>query len=441
MTKTNGSESTKKLQWWQLSLIGVGCIIGTGFFLGSSLAIRNAGPAVLVAFILAAIGTYIVFQALAKLTAAHPEKGSFRSYAKKAFGRWAGFSNGWVYWSSELLIMGSQLTALAIFSQYWFPNLPLWLLSTIFGVLGIGVICTGVAGFERVENIFAVIKTAAIFMFIIIAILPLTGLLSESRPEQSLHLGYTELFPEGLTGVWTALLFAFYAFGGIEVMGIMANELKDPKDASKSGRIMLFLLGIIYVVSLGLALFLIPWEQFNPDESPFITALIPFHLSFAPHVFNGALIIAGFSTMVASLYAITSILATLSEDGDAPAYFAVKGKRDVPIHALFLTISGLGASILVALLLPEKVFEYLTTAAGLMLLYNWLFILFSYKKLMNLTKVERVTRGAGILLIAAAVSGTFFDSVSRIGFFISLMFLVVISTITFMMRKKWRHQQ
>ncbi|WP_163526992.1 amino acid permease [Halobacillus ihumii] len=441
MTKTKSSDHTKKLQWWQLSLIGVGCIIGTGFFLGSSLAIRNAGPAVLVAFILAAIGTYIVFQALAKLTAEHPEKGSFRSYAKKAFGRWAGFSNGWVYWSSELLIMGSQLTALAIFSQYWFPNLPLWLLSTIFGVLGIGVICTGVAGFERVENIFAIIKTAAIFMFIIIAILALTGVLSESRPEQTLHFGYTELFPQGLTGVWTALLFAFYAFGGIEVMGIMANELKDPKDASKSGRIMLFLLGIIYVVSLGLALFLIPWKQFNPDESPFITALTPFHLSFVPHVFNGALIIAGFSTMVASLYAITSILATLSEDGDAPAYFAAKSKRDVPIHALFLTISGLGASILVALLLPEKVFEYLTTAAGLMLLYNWLFILFSYKKLMKLNAVERVTRGAGIMLIIAAVSGTLFDSVSRTGFFISLMFLVVISTITFMMRKKWRHQQ
>ncbi|UOR11555.1 amino acid permease [Halobacillus amylolyticus] len=432
------TKKDKKLQWWQLSLIGVGCTIGTGFFLGSSLAIESSGPAVVFVFILAAIGTYIVFQALAKMTAEHPEKGSFRSYAKKAYGRWAGFSNGWVYWSSELLIMGSQLTALAIFSQYWFPNLPLWLLSTIFGVLGIGVIFTGVSGFERVENIFAVIKTAAIFMFIVIAVLALSGVIDGSPPERTVRMSFDGLFPEGLTGVWAALLYAFYAFGGIEVMGIMANELKNPKDASKSGRVMLILLGIIYVVSLGLALFLITWDKFNADESPFITALSQSDLAFVPHVFNGALIIAGFSTMVASLYAITTILATLSEDGDAPAFFAAKGKRDVPIHSLYLTIGGLGLSILVALLLPEKIFEYLTTAAGLMLLYNWLFILFSYKKLMELTKADRVKRFVGILLIAAAVSGTLFDSTSRIGFFISLVFLLVIGTITFLMGKRWR---
>ncbi|UOQ94510.1 amino acid permease [Halobacillus shinanisalinarum] len=434
----NKQTKDKKLQWWQLSLIGVGCTIGTGFFLGSSLAIESSGPAVVFVFILAAIGTYIVFQALAKMTAEHPEKGSFRSYAKKAYGRWAGFSNGWVYWSSELLIMGSQLTALAIFSQYWFPNLPLWLLSTIFGVLGIGVIFTGVSGFERVENIFAVIKTAAIFMFIVIAALALSGVINGNPSEQTVSMSFDGLFPEGLTGVWAALLYAFYAFGGIEVMGIMANELKNPKDASKSGRVMLILLGIIYVVSLGLALLLITWDKFNADESPFITALSQSDLAFVPHVFNGALIIAGFSTMVASLYAITTILATLSEDGDAPAFFAAKGKRGVPIHSLFLTIGGLCLSILVALLLPEKIFEYLTTAAGLMLLYNWLFILFSYKKLMKLTTADHVKRFVGILLIAAAVSGTLFDSTSRIGFFISLVFLLVIGTITFLMRKRWQ---
>ncbi|MFC7062106.1 amino acid permease [Halobacillus seohaensis] len=435
---TKKSEKNKKLSWWQLSLIGVGCTIGTGFFLGSSLAINRGGPGVIFVFLLAAIGTYIVFQALAKMTAEHPEKGSFRSYAKKAYGRWAGFSNGWVYWSSELLIMGSQLTALAIFSQFWFPNLPLWMLSTVFGVLGIGVIFTGVAGFERVENIFAVIKTAAIFMFIVIAVLALTGTLSGGRPDPTMSMGFDGLFPMGITGIWAALLYAFYAFGGIEVMGIMANELKDPKDASKSGRFMLILLAFVYVVSLGLALFLVSWKKFNADESPFITALNQYDLSFVPHVFNGALIIAGFSTMVASLYAITTILATLAEDGDAPAFFAKTGKRGVPIHSLILTIGGLALSIFVALLLPEKIFEYLTTAAGLMLLYNWLFILLSYKKLMKLTTAERIKRLVGFTLIAAAISGTMFDSTSRIGFFISLLFLLVISIITLIMRKKWQ---
>ncbi|SFF54885.1 L-asparagine transporter [Halobacillus alkaliphilus] len=429
----------KKIQWWQLSLIGVGCTIGTGFFLGSALALKRGGPAVLLIFLLAAIGTYVVFDALSAMTAEDPQKGSFRAYAKKAYGRWAGFSNGWVYWSSELLIMGSQLTALAIFAQFWFPNVPLWVSSSVFGVLGIGVIITGVSGFERFENIFGVMKIAAILMFIIIAFLAVGGVLKGGQPDPSFTWDNKGLLPLGLTGLWAASIYVFYSFGGIEVMGIMANELKNPKDAPKSGTFMLSLLTTIYVVSIGLALWLVPYTKFNGDESPFITALSKYDLSFVPHAFNGALIIGGFSTMVASLYGITTILTSLSEDGDAPKFFSKTGPRKVPYYAVLLTIGGLIASIIVALLLPEKIYEYLTTAAGLMLLYIWLFILFSYNKIMELTSFKRVKRLIGLVLILLAVSGTLLNKTSRIGFFVSLGFLLVIGIVTMIMKKKWKH--
>src|ERR1700719_151260 len=112
----------EKLKWWQLSLTGVGCTIGTGYFLGSSIGIKETGPSIVISFVLAALGTYIVFNQLAKMTAKDPQDGSFCYYAKKAYGRWAGFSCGWNYWSSNILIMGSQLTALSILSKFWFPH-------------------------------------------------------------------------------------------------------------------------------------------------------------------------------------------------------------------------------------------------------------------------------------------------------------------------------
>ncbi|MFP3441464.1 hypothetical protein R0K18_27420, partial [Pantoea sp. SIMBA_133] len=90
------------------------------------------------------------------------------------------------------------------------------------------------------------------------------------------------------------------------------------------------------------------------------------------------LIIAGFSTMVASLYAVTTMLVTLAEENDAPAIFAKKSRK-ISLPAFGLTTLVVILSIGVALLLPENIFEYLTTAAGLMLLYNWMFILFSYR--------------------------------------------------------------
>ncbi|MYL49088.1 amino acid permease [Halobacillus litoralis] len=424
-----------KLSWWQLSFIGIGCIIGTGFFLGSSIAIEKAGPAVLLAYLLAGVGTYIVFRSLAAMTANHPEKGSFRTYAKQAFGPWAGFSNGWVYWSSEMLIMGSQLTALAIFAQFWFEKIPLWMLACVFSVLGLLVIWLGVQQVERMENVFGLIKISAIVMFILIAILAMTGVIGGGGPEAVTNPVST-FFDGEWSGLWIALLYAFYAFGGIEVMGLMANELKDPKDAPKSGTLMLIVLTGVYVAAFYFVITLTSWKNISTEESPFLTALTEYSLPWVPHVFNSVLIIAGFSTMVASLYAVTTMLMTLSEEGDAPGIFAEKEEGKVSKPAFLLTIGVVILSIILAVLLPDRIFEYVTTAAGLMLLYNWVFILLSYRKLMVKGKKGTALVFFGISLIVVAVTGTWIDSMTRIGFLVSLFFLVIIAIATWVKQKK-----
>ncbi|MGM7700445.1 amino acid permease [Pseudalkalibacillus sp. Hm43] len=423
-------EQHPELTWWKLSLIGVGCIIGTGFFLGSSIAIDKSGPAVIIAFILAAIGTYIVFDAMARMTVEYPEKGSFRTFAKKAFGKETGFGTGWVFWTSETLIMGSQLTALAIFTQFWFPGMPLWLLATIYAVIGLAIILMGVDDFERVENLFGIIKVAAIVMFIIIGLLALFGVLDVTGGKT--ERGVLDVFFEkGTLGLWAALIYAFYTFGGIEVMGLMATELKDKNDAPKSGRLMLIVLSIMYVVAIGLVLLLVSWKDVTKDESPFMTALNDYNLPFVPHIFNGMLIIAGFSTMVAALFAVTTMIVTLAKDGDAPCLFAKKGRLSVPLPALALTAGGLGASIIISLIFPGKIYEYITTAAGLMLLYTWFLILLSFWKLMKKNMWDQIKMYVGAILILLAVSGTLLDGTSRPGFYVSLLFLLIIGGTAF----------
>jgi len=434
------AEEHNKLKWWQLSLFGVGCTIGTGFFLGSSLAIKMTGPSILIDFVIAAIGTYFVFDALSKMTALEPLEGGFRSYAKKAFGRWAGFSSGWTYWCSEMLIAGSQMTALAIFSRFWFPKVPLWLFAAGYAILGLAVILIGVGVLNKLENILAVLKIAAILMFVMIALLAIFGVIDSSRAIEYPN-SRKDFFPNGMTGLWSAVIFAFYAFGGIEILGLMATRLQDSKEAPKAGRAMLFLLVFIYVLSIGLAVMLVSWHQFNEKESPFVIALDAYHLSFVPHVFNGALIIAGFSTMTASLYGVTSILVTLGEEGDAPRKFSKKGKLKIPLSTLLLTMLGIAASVVTALLMPGHIYEYITTAAGLMLLYNWIFILASSGKILKPGIGGKMKYSLGAVLILIAVSGTLFHRSSRPGFFISLAFIVIIGAVTVLMNLKWKKNE
>ncbi len=121
--------------------------------------------------------------------------------------------------------------------------------------------------------------------------------------------------------------------------------------------------------------------------------------------------------MVASLYAVITILVTLAEDHDAPKILAKKGKMKVPFPAFLFLAGGLMITNVIGFLMPEKIFEYLVTAAGLMLIYNWLFILVTYMKLMKLSKWEQVKNSLGMLLIAVTVSGTLGEKTSRLGFF------------------------
>jgi L-asparagine transporter-like permease len=430
----SGDSASKKLPWWHLVVLGIAFTTGTGFFLGSSIAIQKSGFFVLVLFLLAAFGTFFVFDALAKMIAQDSQKGSFRTYSKKAFGHWAGFSHGWMYWLSEILILGSQLTAIGLFAQFWFPDLPLWIFASIFSALGVGIVLLGTKGFETMEDFLAVVKVAAILMFIIVGSLSLFGVIGPDNPHVHTPEDY---FSRGIMGMWTGLIFVFFAFAGIEVMGIMAAQLKNPKDAPKAGKMMISIVTVLFTVSIGLALLLAPLESFSTQESPFVTALKDIKFIGIVHVFNGVLIVAGFSSLVASLYAVTQMMSTIAQDGDAPKFLAKRGKRNIPYRALGLTICGMIVSIIAALVLPKKVYEYITTAGGLMLLYTWLFMVFASRKLLKLTIWGHIKSISAVVLILITTLGTLFDEVTRPGFFVSLIFVLIVGVVTFLLRKKW----
>jgi L-asparagine transporter-like permease len=442
-TNGSGAEEKGSMSWWHLSLIGIGCTIGTGYFLGSAIGIKQTGPSIVFSFILAAIGTYIVYNLLAKMTAEDPQEGSFCYYAAKAYGKWAGFSCGWNYWCSNILIMGSQLTALSILSQFWFPHFPLWVFAGGYSVLSILIVLLGTKGFDKAEDIFAIIKTAAIIMFIVIALIALFGMIDGEGEIPRIDLNTDSLLPKGFKGFWSSLIYAFYAYGGIEVIGLMSMELKNKEDAPKAGKVMLLVLMVIYSASLALAVMLISLDSFSHKESPFVTALSNYNLPFFPHVFNGAIIIAGFSTLTAALFGVTTLLVTLSKDGDAPKVFQKKMKKykNLPLPSLGLAAAGLAASVVTALLLPGKVYEYITTAAGILLLYNCAFIILSSFKVLKEKIVGKLMGVAGLLLLFAAVTGTIMEKSIRSGFYISLLFVAVIAVVAFVMNKKWKKEQ
>jgi L-asparagine transporter-like permease len=436
-TKTDNLENgeTSGLSWWQLSLIGIGSIIGAGFFLGTSLSIKTAGPSILLNYLIAGLTAFFVFSAIAEMTVADPQPGSFRTYAKKAFGNSMGFVSGWVYWLAGIFIMSSEAVALGTFTKFWFPHVPLWIFTASYVVVAFGINLLGVKNFGKIESLFAIVKLSTLVIFIFFGLLLLFHMISPHSLTFDVKNTVSPILPMGLKGMWSALIFVFFSFGGIEVIGIASSELKDRNEIPKAGIAMLIALVSVYILSIFFILYFVSWTKIDESESPFVTALAIFQLPYIGSIFNLIIISAAFSTMVGALFSVTNIMISLAEDKDAPSSLARKNRSGTPIRSLLLTGISLASSLIFSFILPGRLYEYITTAAGVMLILNWIIILSTHLKLRKENKHPSrsfkmlgfpYTSYIGIALILVTVLGGLLHATQRMGVLISLGLIGII---------------
>ena len=90
-------------------------------------------------------------------------------------------------------------------------------------------------------------------------------------------------------------------------------------------------------------------------------------------------------------------------------------------------------------MLPGKIYEYITTAAGILILFNWAFIILSALRILEIKIWGKILAFIGLALILAAISGTLMEKSIRMGFFVSLLFVAIIGLVAFVMQRKvWK---
>jgi amino acid permease len=209
----------------KLTMIGLGGAIGTGLFMGSSIAISYAGPAVLISYAIAAFIAVIMMFSLSEMAVAYPTAGSFGVYAEKYLGGWAGFASRWTYWAAQVIAVGGEAVALGIYMTYWFPGIPVWVWTLGFGTILIYVNSRSVENFATFEYWFAMIKVVAIVAFIIFGVSTVMGIGTPAVGFEN-FTKYDGFMPHGLGGVCMAVLMAVFSFVGVEVIAVTAGENK-----------------------------------------------------------------------------------------------------------------------------------------------------------------------------------------------------------------------
>jgi Gamma-aminobutyrate permease and related permeases len=122
--KNEKPELKRALKNRHVQLIALGGAIGTGLFLGSAGTIQMAGPAVLISYALGGFIAFMIMRQLGEMMAQEPVAGSFSNLAHKYWGDFPGLLSGWNYWILYVLVGKSELSAVAVYVQYWFPSIP-----------------------------------------------------------------------------------------------------------------------------------------------------------------------------------------------------------------------------------------------------------------------------------------------------------------------------
>ncbi|MEH7013102.1 amino acid permease [Neobacillus niacini] len=380
---TNVSNNDKglkrELKTKQLTMIAMGCAIGTGLFLGSGLAISTAGPGVLLSYAIGAFIVLLLMGCLSEMTVAHPTSGSFGTISEKYVSPLAGFLVRYSYWIANVLAVGVEVSAIAVYMKYWFPDVPGFVWILLFAAVLIYVNATSVNTFATFEYWFSMIKISAIVGFILLGSYVLFGNSAQPNmgPENIVNAG--GFLPFGWWGMWVAIFISLFSFLGTEMIAVTAGEAKDPDVAvPKALKATVFRLSTFYIITLGIMLMIVPWKSAGVEESPFVKVMELLNIPGASGIMNFIILTAALSAMNSQLYASTRMMFSLSQGNDAPAFLSKLSKKGVPLNALGVSTLGIFLAAAVNALLPGSSYAFMMGISMFGAIFTWFMVFVSH---------------------------------------------------------------
>jgi APA family basic amino acid/polyamine antiporter len=373
-----------------LTLMGVGAVIGAGIFVltGQQAAI-NAGPGIVLSFVLA--GVICAFCALcyAELASMIPVAGSAYTYSYATMGEFVAWiiawdlileyglaaatvAAGWSgYFNAMLSGFGLGLPAALATAPYTYEGGALVATGAVLNVPAVmiiflmaGALIAGVTKSAFVNNIIVVMKVMIVLMVIAFGFAHVDPALWQPFIPDEVPATGNEPARFGPGGIAAAASVIFFAYIGFEVVSTAAQEAKDPQRTMPWGILLsLAICTVLYVLMALVITGLAPYQSLN-DPAPVAVALqnVP-ELFWMMQVVNIGVAVGLGSTILALLYGQSRIFFAMSRDGLLPAAFGkVSPRTRTPVWGTLIVAAG--AAVLAGLF-PIKILGELVSMGTL----------------------------------------------------------------------------
>ncbi|MEF9904192.1 amino acid permease [Streptomyces sp. P9-A2] len=365
----------------QVQMIAIGGAIGVGLFLGAGANIAKAGPSLIVMYALAGVIIFFIMRALGELLLYRPVSGSFAEYSREFLGPFFGYFTGWTYWLMWIVIGMAELTAAAIYINYWFPQIPQWVTALVFLLVLFGANLISVKMFGEIEFWFSMIKVTAIIGMIVIGLGVLTLGFSAAGDTAAVSnlWAFDGFFPKGIGSSLMTLQGVMFAYLAIEIVGVTAGESKNPeKTLPKAINTLPWRIALFYVGALTVILCVVKWTEFAPGVSPFVAAFAQIGIPAGAAIVNFVVLTAALSSCNSGMYSTGRMLRSLAENGEAPRIYQRLSSSKTPALGIATSVVFMGIGVVLNYVVPEKAFGYVTSIATAAGIWTWLMILISH---------------------------------------------------------------
>ena len=373
----------RSLKSRHVTMIAIGGAIGTGLFLGSGKAIQQAGPAIILSYLIVGIFCFFMMRALGELILADTSKHSFIDSVKEYLGDRMEFVAGWMYWACWLTLAMADLTATGIYLKYWFPSMPQWVGPLSIVVLLMLVNMVNVGLFGELESWFSMIKVLAIIVLIVIGavMLLMHSHIDNRTVELSNLVNHGGFFPTGPMGFLMSFQMVVFAFVGIEMVGLTAGETKDPqKDIPKAINTLPVRIGLFYIGSMIAMMVIYPWTQIKTTSSPFVQVFAAIGIPGAAGIINFVVLTAAMSATNSAIFSTSRSLYSLAQSGNAPKRFGELSAKAVPNHALTFSSLILFITVILNYIMPAGIFDVIAGISTITFIFTWIIILAAHIK-------------------------------------------------------------
>jgi len=383
-TEVEGHKLRRALTAWDLTAIGIGCIIGVGIFvLPGVQAANNAGPGIILSFAIASFACACSALCYAELAAMIPVSGSAYTYGYATLGEIFAWIIGWdlilEYMVAAILVstgwsayfvnllrngLGLELpraiTASPFEKDPGLLNLP----AVAIVLLITWLLARGIKESSRVNLFIVVIKLAVVVFFIVAAV----GHVDPAK--------WQPFLPFGFKGVMTAAAIVFLAYVGFDAVSTTAEEAKNPqRDLPIGIMASLVVATILYMAVAAIMTGIVPYQQLGVAD-PIALVLNTLKMPWASAVISVGAIAGITSVLLVLIMGQPRILFAMSRDGLLPPFLSrVHAKHKTPHITTWMT-GGIVA--VAAALTPINVsselcsigtlFAYIIVAAGVIVL-------------------------------------------------------------------------